>query len=349
MKEIDFNSTRSHIRHGIKTGLASVLAYVVAEALNFPFAYWASLSAVIVMQMSVADSIRMCWYRFSGTAVGAVIAAIAILVFPDNQPMTLLAQFLSIAFCAYMTRYNSRYKMAAITTTIVFLASMGEPGRLMYGMERVLEIAVGVTCAFLVSITLWPQRAGEALRMRLQRQFTSMATIYGELIEGFLKLQSSVPADRLDDFVNDMASNRELYRGVIRHERLLYRDDTRSLNRQMQILESCTPHLRAMLHSLNDPQGKRYEIIMDTELRTLTSAIQDALTVIGRGEIPEGDRLAWALDQANKKLEDLRMQGVTRRFTLQMLMKFFSFYHSQRFMAQVLLDRLPKKEAESDS
>lgn len=348
MRHTDFNSTRSHIRHGIKTGLASVLAYVVAEALDFPFAYWASLSAVIVMQMSVADSIRMCWYRFSGTAVGAAIAAFAILIFPNNQPMTLLAQFLSIAFCAYMTRYNARYKMAAITTTIVFLASLGEPGRLIYGMERVLEIALGVSCAFLVSIALWPQRAGEALRLGLQRQFSAMAIVYGELIEGFLKLQSSVAPDLLLQFEKDMAANRELFLGVLHHERLLYRDDTRSLDLQMHILESCIPHLRSMLHSLNDPQEERYEIIMESELRTLTSAIQNALEVYGRGDIPDGSSLSLALSQANRKLEELRGQGVTRRFTLQMLMKFFSFYHSQRFMAQVLLDHMPQEPDEAD-
>jgi len=348
MRQIDFNSTKSHIRHGIKTGLASVLAYVIAEWLHFPFAYWASLSAVIVMQMSVADSIRMCWYRFSGTAVGAAIAAIAILVFPDNQPMTLVAQFLSIAFCAYMTRYNARYKMAAITTTIVFLASLGEPGRLMYGMERVLEIALGVTCAFLVSVTLWPQRAGQALRMSLQNQFSAMAVIYGEMIEGFLNLQSSVPPDLLDRFEKNLAANRELYRGVLHHERLIYRDDTSSLDFQMHILESCMPHLRSMLHSLNDPQEERYEIIMGAELRELTSAIQNALEAIGKGEVPGGNHLSAALDVANQKLEALRRQGVMRRFTLQMMMKFFSFYYSQRFMAQVLLDHMPKETAAAE-
>jgi uncharacterized membrane protein YccC len=345
MRHVDLNSTKSHIRHGIKTGLASVLAYIAAEMCQLPFGYWAALSAVIVMQMSVADSIRMCWYRFSGTAVGALIAAIAILICPDNQPMTLLVLFLSIAFCAYMTRYNARYRMAAITTSIVFLASMGQPDRLIFGMERVLEIALGVTCAFIVSVTLWPQRASTALTLRLQNQFATMAGLYGELIDAFLHRQSMLVPDLLDKLEADVVANRSLYQGVLHHERLLYRDDTHALGLQLGTLETCLPHLRAMLNSLNDPQEQGYDILMEVELRALTKAIQQALTAIGQGDTPEEEPLAQALNIAHARLSDLRGQGVTKRFSLQMLMKFFSFYHSQRFMARVLLRHAEQKRA----
>jgi hypothetical protein len=48
------------------------------------------------MQVHVADSIRMCLYRFSGTAVGAFIGIVAILLFPENRPTTLLAATLTV-------------------------------------------------------------------------------------------------------------------------------------------------------------------------------------------------------------------------------------------------------------
>jgi uncharacterized membrane protein YccC len=345
MRHVDLNSTKSHIRHGIKTGLASVLAYVAADFLRFPFAYWAALSAVIVMQMSVADSIRMCWYRFSGTAVGAVIAAVAILLCPDSQPMVLLMLFLSIAFCAYMTRYNARYRMAAITTAIVFLASVGEPDRLVFGMERVLEIALGVTCAFLVSVTLWPQRASTALTLRLQRQFSTLAGVYGELIDAFLHRQSMMVPDQLDRLEAEVAEDRSLFQGVLHHERLLYRDNTQDLGLKLNTLETCLPHMRAMFNSLNDAQDQGYDILMEAELRALTEAIQRSLTAIGQGDPLDEEPLAEALNAAHVRLSELRDLGVTKRFSLQMLMKFFSFYHSQRFMARVLLRHAEQRKA----
>ncbi len=73
--------TREHVRHGIKVGLACVLALIVSGSIGVPYAYWAVITTVIVMQMHVADSIRMSFYRFSGTAIGAFIGIVAILIF----------------------------------------------------------------------------------------------------------------------------------------------------------------------------------------------------------------------------------------------------------------------------
>ena len=337
MSSDSFDSTSSHVRHGVKTGLATVLAYLAAEWLGLTYPYWAPITAVIVMQMSVADSIRMGWYRLTGTAVGAVIAAAAILVFPDTPVLNMLALFLCVAFCAYMTRYDARSRMAAITASIVFLASMGQEHRFLFGMERVLEIAVGVACSFAVSVTLWPQRAGNVLRARLRRQFTALAGLYGETMEAFLHRQSGLQSGLLDGLERDAAKDRELLQSVLKHERLIYHDDTASLGLQVHTLETCLPHLRAMLHSLNDAQDQGYDILMEPELRALCTAVQAGLTAIGQGRGPDAVALAEALDAAHTRLHDLRSQGVTKRFSLQMLMKFFSFYHSQRFLGRVLL------------
>lgn len=76
----DLDSHRAMLRHGLKTGIAAVLAFALADLLHLKYGYWASLSSVIVMQVYVADSVQMCLYRFIGTAVGAVIGMIAILV-----------------------------------------------------------------------------------------------------------------------------------------------------------------------------------------------------------------------------------------------------------------------------
>ncbi len=110
MSFVDPDSHQAMIRHAVKTGLAAVPACTIAWLCNLEFLYWAGLSAVIVMQVNVTDSIRMCLYRFSGTAVGAFIGIAAIVIFPENRVMTMLALFCSVRFCAYMTRYSVRYR-----------------------------------------------------------------------------------------------------------------------------------------------------------------------------------------------------------------------------------------------
>ncbi len=332
-----FTPHTPHIKHAFKTGLAAVLAYIAADICHLKFGYWAALSAVIVMQINVADSIKMCWYRFSGTAIGAFIGILCILIFPQTPYMTMLGLFISVGFCAYMTRYNNRYKMAAITTTIVTLASLGEPNRIEYGLFRVLEIGIGVICAFMTSITIWPMRASDTLKEELFNQFEECADNYETLMDGFLDKQSSLIPSALESFNSRLTQNREIFSKVIRHERFIYLEDTQLLGMKVELLEKCASHLRAMLHALNYVHGEGYDIIMENELRNLATVTAKAMRAIGSKKIPNEASLHDALVASQKRLEELRNEGATRRFYLQKIIQFFAFYHSAQFICEDLL------------
>ena len=338
MASTTLSSQKAHIIHGIKTGSAAVLAYAAATLLDLKFGYWAALSAVIVMQVNVADSIRMCWYRFSGTAIGAFIGISCIWAFPQTPQMTIMALFLSVGFCAYMTKYNDRYKMAAITTTIVTLASLGEPNRIEFGLFRVIEIAIGVGSAFLVNILVWPMKAAEALKEDLFKQFEECAENYEKLMDSFLNKQTETSPNMLDSFHRKMSKNRDIYSKVLRLESLLYIEDTQLLDMKVQMLEKCASHLRSMLHALNNVHGEGYDIIMKEDLRNLAKVTSKAMRDIGAKQIPDENSLQEALETAEKKLETLRNEGATRRFYLQKMVQFFAFYHSAQFICKDILN-----------
>lgn len=333
----DTDSTTAHLRHGVKTGLATLLAWGTAQALGLQFGYWAALSTVIVMQLSVADSMQMCWYRLSGTAIGAGIGIGAILAFPETPLWTAAGLFLAVGFCAFMTRYNARYRMAAITACIVMLASLGQEERLLFGLERVLEIGIGVASAFVVTVTLWPLRVGTNLRERLRRQFFAGAGHYGALVDAFLRRQAALDPAPLDAFAQETAANRALHTKVLRHERRLYHDDTDQLRRMVRTLDDCTETMRGMLLSLNAVSGEGYDILMEPELRELADATMEVMRAVGRGRCPVRSRLEAALARADERLEELRAQGATRRFYLHKLMQFLTFFHGLRRMGQILL------------
>ncbi|WP_432737511.1 FUSC family protein [Maridesulfovibrio sp. FT414] len=337
MKRFSLGPQKDHIIHGLKTGVAAVIAYYAAELFDLKYGYWAALSAVIVMQVNVADSITMCWYRFSGTAIGAFIAILFMLIFPPTPVMSVLALFLSVAFCAYMTKYNNRYKMAAITTTIVLMASLGEPDRIQFGMFRVIEISLGVASAFLTNIAVWPVRAAEALKKDLLKQFEECADNYEMLMHCFLQHQTGLAPSLLDVSNARMAKNRETYSKVIRLESLIYMEDTELLGMKVEILEKCASHLRSMLNALNNVQGEGYDIIMKNELSELASTTSKAMRAIGAKRIPDEKKLQNALTKAQNRLEELRNEGVTKRFYLQKLIQFFAFYHSAEFICKDIL------------
>ncbi|WP_461210473.1 FUSC family protein [Desulfocurvus sp. DL9XJH121] len=346
----DSGSTYAHLRHGFKTALATLIAYGLAKVLGLQYGYWAALSSVIVMQISVADSLQMCWYRLSGTLVGAVIGIVTILIFPEHWPWTEVGLFLSIGFCAYMTRYNTRYRMAAITCCIVVLASVGEEGRVLFGMERVVEIFLGVSSAFLVSVLLWPLRASRSLNERLRGQFATCAKLYQAIVAAYLDGGDELPEDFLDAFALTTGENRGYLRKVQRHERFLYHEDTRTLGLKVETLRLSARNMSSMMHSLSDAAPQSSSRILEPELRTLCTLTADALRAAGEGTFTDAAPLLGALESLEARIAEMRQREVTRVLATRDMMQFFSFLHLMRFMAlDVLRLVTPQALAKAES
>lgn len=333
-----------HTRHGIKVGLASLLAYYVSGQLQLPYAFWAVITTVIVMQMHVADSIHMCLYRFTGTAIGAVIGICAILIFPPTPMYTLLGIFVATGVCAYLTRYNERFRMAAITVAIVYLTSLGADDRIQYTLLRVAEIGIGVLCAFVVSVAIWPRRTGSALRERLQGQYDELATHYTQLMGNFLSRQQKADPDLFFDLVSEAQKNREMFHKVFAMERRFFKDDVRLLSLQVSVFNSALERLQAMPILLNEVEGVGFDIILAPELNELTQATTEALRGIGQGIPQDSRRLANAVVAIETRFAELRDQGVTGRFEARRLFQVLSFINAAQHLGEYVLDVLNKPE-----
>nr|WP_287410720.1 FUSC family protein [Pseudodesulfovibrio sp.] len=335
----------SHIRHGIKVGVASVLAYVVSGFVGVPYAYWAVITTVIVMQVHVADSIHMCLYRFTGTAIGAGMGILLILIFPATPMYTLMGIFVGTGVCAYLTRYNVRFRMAAITVAIVYLTSLTDEHRILFTLSRVAEIGVGVSCAFLVSVILWPRRAGAALRERLEHQYGQLAVRYTLLMNNFLSLQQKTDPDLFDDFAGTTEKNKEMFHKVFSMERRFFRDDVNLLSTQVSVFRSVLERLQAMLTLLNQVEGVGFDIILAPELTELTRSTTTALRAIGMGVPHDTKRLEEAVTNIEIRFIELRRQGVTSRFGAQRLFQVLGFISSAQHLGEYVIKVIKEYEA----
>ena len=333
-----FDYSPEHLRHGLKTGLAAVLAYAVVHAFRLEYGFWGVLSAVIVMQINVADSLRMCWYRLTGTVMGAAIGVLTLLAVPGPGWPLALGLFLSVGFCAYMTRYNPRFMMAAITVVIIVVAGSEEERRILFALHRILEIGIGVGSAFLVTVLILPRRAGSTLREQMRTQFAESARCYGILVEAFLSKQTTVAPDLLVNVSAATRQARELLTKALRHERLVSSEDLETLSRRVTALDNCVEQMRTMLRVLNDfDEGEGYDIIMAAQVRNLAQATSDVMVATGEGREVALGELKKAVESFDGRLEELRAAGVTKRFNLRKLLQVFSFLNAMESMAKGLL------------
>ncbi|MCP4119698.1 MAG: FUSC family protein [Desulfobacteraceae bacterium] len=329
---------RTHWLHGVKTAVAAGLCYGITTFYNLEYGYWAVISTVIVMQVYVADSIRMCLYRLSGTIIGALMGIGALLYFPDTTLGRLFAVLLPVGICSFMTHYNPRYRMAAITAVIVIMTGFTAPDKAGFGFSRIIEIAIGICCAFAVSILVFPVRVVDVLKENINKQALECCEKYDILTRAFLNGQKRVGEALLEDLTRKVWKNHELFQSIKQHEALIYhRKFSKNMKRIISTMDKVVEHLRTMTRTLNVTEERGFDIIMEKELTVLADRSKAALMDLVENDGAAGtDRLSQAIAATEERLHTLRSQGVTARFDLHKLEQFYSFYHSMHYLAEDL-------------
>ncbi|ACN16409.1 conserved hypothetical protein [Desulforapulum autotrophicum HRM2] len=331
-----------HWIHGIKTALAAGLCLGITTFYHLDFGYWAVITTVIVMQVYVADSIQMCLYRFSGTIIGAVLGIASILIFPDTPLYHFPAVMVPVGILSFMTHYNTRYRMAAITAVIIIMTGISAPNQVSFALFRIIEITIGLFCAFLVSVLVFPVRLVDVLRENLRQQTLECCEKYDILVAAFLNGQEPVDKELLAPLGSKVWKNHELFENIRHHEALIYHKKFgKNLKTIVASMDTVIEHLKTMVRNLNATTESGFDILMKDELRGLAQASQVALTAMVENSPDLGIQgLADALERTEKKLHALRSKGVTTRFDLHKPVQVYSFYHAMHYLAQDLMQSL---------
>lgn len=336
------------VLHGMKTGFAVVLAYGITQMFQLDMWQWAVVSAVVAMQMTVADAIQSGVHRITGTIMGAALGMAILAVLPAGEVWLGVALLVGSALCASLTQYSPRYTMAALTVVVVLLAGSEGTDKIAVGLGRMIEIGIGVASALFVSVVLWPVRMVDKLRKDLSSQYVQCSIHLNSLVSAFLDRQRSLDFHLLEPLVDNAWQNHELYLRVYKHESFVYLYDHDVLKVQVRTLDRSISHLKPMLEALNDYEEKEgFDVIMSAELRRLADAVMATLRHLGgntpAAPVPDLVRTMTELvDITEKRLDELRKEGVTNRLNLHQMLQFFTFFHSLRGLATDLLFALDK-------
>lgn len=143
----------SSLVHAGRTTAAAVAALLVARLLRMQEAYWASITAVVVMQSTFGAALSISAQRFVGTAVGAVFGALAATYFPLNVVAYGIGIFLLGLICAALHVERPAYRYAGITLAIVMLIPR-VAGPWTAAVHRFVEVSTGILVALVIS-AIW--------------------------------------------------------------------------------------------------------------------------------------------------------------------------------------------------
>ena len=157
------------IRHGIKMGLAALLALFCTQLLRLPHDNWAILTVVVLMSARFVGSIAFkAIMRVLGTIAGALVGIWLVGNYTSTPAIFLSVLFLVIAFASY--KYGQvgarqvpyAYYLLGFTTLTIVTDGVTDPAQAwQIGLDRTEEILVGLISSLLVTSILWPRYARE--------------------------------------------------------------------------------------------------------------------------------------------------------------------------------------------
>jgi uncharacterized membrane protein YgaE (UPF0421/DUF939 family) len=136
--------------HSARTAVAALVSLMVALALRFPEAYWAPISALVVMQSTLGAAWAISRQRLVGTALGAALGALLVPHFGANAIAFGLSVFGIGVVCVILRLDKAAYRFAGITLAIVMLVKRANPAWVI-AMHRFLEVSLGIGVALVLT------------------------------------------------------------------------------------------------------------------------------------------------------------------------------------------------------
>ena len=141
---------RLSFHQGLRTAIAAGLAYWFASLLHLPGAYWAAISAIIVMQSEVGATVLASRDRFIGTILGAVVGWLTAMFWHGYIVIFALAVLLVMVLCTTL-RYKNSGRLGGVTVAIIVLAP--NHGAIWhFALQRFLEVSLGIAVSLAVAL-----------------------------------------------------------------------------------------------------------------------------------------------------------------------------------------------------
>jgi len=165
----DWRESKPRVRQAVKTTIAACLAYVIADFLGLPQAFWAAVVAIFITQANIGASLGLALDWFLGSLVGAVVGGAVAVLLGHSFPLRLAGLAATVLVLAYFAAARPQMRIACVNAAIIILGTpvFGTP--LASAVIRMIEVVIGTVVAILTMLLVYPSRAGPALASHVSR------------------------------------------------------------------------------------------------------------------------------------------------------------------------------------
>jgi len=142
------------LRQALMTAAAAWISYESTKRVGLREGYWAAISAIVVMQANLDDTRHSARDRFTGTAIGGLIAWICAAVWQGHVWIYALAVAVTVFSC-WLADVSNAGRLAAVAVTVIVLIPRDE-AIWQVALFRFLEVSWGIAVAIgIVYVEAW--------------------------------------------------------------------------------------------------------------------------------------------------------------------------------------------------
>jgi uncharacterized membrane protein YgaE (UPF0421/DUF939 family) len=166
----------------LKTGIAVTLSLYFSELFGFIPSVIAAIAAIFAIQPSIYRSWRYFLEQLQTNTLGAVLALLASMIFPNEPIIIGLVCILVIMICLKI-----KMEETVGLTLVTVIAVMEASGEWHFALNRFLQILIGISVAFLVNILFFPPKPRVQFVGQIQFVFVKMSLLLRTAISDEMK------------------------------------------------------------------------------------------------------------------------------------------------------------------
>lgn len=294
----------------LKTFAAAMLALFIALCFDLQNPYWAVGTVYIVSHPLSGASTSKAIYRLLGTGIGGAMTVVLVPNLINSPELLTLAISVWMGVCLAIslldrTPRSYTFMLAGYTTALTGFPIVASPDTAFtYVTARVIEIALGIICAAVVSRVVFPRHAGPVLANRIDNWLKDGAALAIGTLDGrhhdpaLTCLVQKLAADAVDlrTFTTHVSYDTSGHREIV--------GLARTLQRRMVAMLPIASGLADVLSTLSRATGGSYtpaicRLIEETSLwlesgkPLLEDKRQAFLDLMARAEIEAVPMLQW--------------------------------------------------------
>ncbi len=274
------------LRRALKIALAAMLATLVAKLFGLPNPWFATLAAIVAVEITLQASLRSGRNAVLGAAIGAGAGLGLAVVAKDSIWAVGLVVLVAFAVAGWLRLESIGRQAAIVASVIVLVPETAKVSTEYFAWIRFSETVIGIAAALAVNALILPPRAHRGVRRNLAHAYEQLATMYRLVVAAEATGQRDVPA---------IVHARRAFRARMRAVDDLW-DEAISEHAPVEVL---APHWRATTRRIWEQCTAMDDSVMDAAAR--------GQLVGARSELRElADATAAALDAVAVALHDDR-------------------------------------------